>query len=336
MAALLLAACGGGSAGSTPGGDPVANNGGTPATASGTLLIVKGDNIFAMSGDGKSDTQLTHETNSNFANNPVYSPDGSLIAYTHHVSPTGNQWGGAELHVMNADGSDDRTLIPSKAKGERAETPTWTPDGKFVYYAHDVPIINGEQYTGDTLSIGKVDVASGQAQEVVQDAIEPAISRSGSFLWVNYSVSDSTFQMKIGDLDGSNGRTILTDKDFQAVWSPVLSSDGSKIAFGGSGRSNSKVGAVQAKLAQALNPLVPGKAEAHGLPWDPWVINADGSGLTKLANIGSDEMALAWSPDNQELAFSNLSSTYIMRADGGGLNRLLSRGDPGGLDWKAS
>ena len=56
------------------------------------MSIVKGDNVYNMSADGKSETQLTHETNSNFANNPMYSPDGSLIAYAHHIAPVGTSW----------------------------------------------------------------------------------------------------------------------------------------------------------------------------------------------------------------------------------------------------
>jgi Tol biopolymer transport system component len=118
------------------------------------------------------------------------------------------------------------------------------------------------------------------------------------------------------------------------VYSPELSVDGKTIVFAGSGRTSSKVASAGKALADALNPLLPGTAEAHGLPWDPWVIGVDGTGLKRLANIGSDEMSLAWSPDGQEIAFSNLSSTYLMRVDGGGLTRLLQRGDPGGIDWR--
>jgi Tol biopolymer transport system component len=299
------------------------------------MLIVKGDNIFSMTADGKQDVQLTHETNSNFANNPAFSPDGSLIAYTHHVAPQGNEWGGAELHLMQADGSGDKTLVPAKEKGERAETPSWTPDGKSIYFAHDVPLIDqSNRYTGDTLSIDRVDVASGERAVVVKDAIFPTISRSGGFAWVIYNVNDSSFKLMTGSLDGSQSKPILTDKDFQAVYSPELSVDGKTIVFAGSGRTSSKVASAGKALADALNPLLPGTAEAHGLPWDPWVIGVDGTGLKRLANIGSDEMSLAWSPDGQEIAFSNLSSTYLMRVDGGGLTRLLQRGDPGGIDWR--
>lgn len=331
---VLLAACGAGSTGTGAPASP--STAGPPAAGSGTMLILKGDNIFALSVDTKQDVQLTHETNSNFANNPVFSPDGSLIAYTHHIAPQGQEWGGAELHVMQADGSGDKTVVPAKEKGERAESPTWTPDGKALYYAHDIPMIDqSNRYTGDALTIERVDLSSGDRKTVVKDAVSPAISRSGALVWVNYNVNDSSFKLQVGALDGSGGKTLLTEKDFQAIYGPQLSPDGKMILFAGSGRTNSKVAVVGSALAAALNPLVPGRAEAHGLPWDPWIIGVDGSGLKKLASIGSDEMAAAWSTDGQLVAFTNLSATYIMRADGTGLNRLLTRGDPGGLDWKA-
>jgi Tol biopolymer transport system component len=328
-AALLLAACGGGAA-LQPGGQPSTQ--GPPAEASGTFLILRGDNLFTYDPATKQQVQLTHETNSNFANNPVFSPDGTLIAYTHHIAPQGQEWGGAELHVMKADGSGDRTLVPAKAKGERAESPVWTPDGQSIYYAHDVPNIDASnRYTGDALSIDSVPLAGGEPKTVVKDAVSPSISRGGAFVWVNYNVADSSFKLMAGALEGSGAKQLLSDKDFQAVYGPALSPDGKTIVFAGSGRTNSKVAAV---IAAALNPLLPGSAEAHGLPWDPWIIRVDGTGLKKLANIGSDEMAITWSPDGSEIAFANLSSTYVMRADGGGLNRLLQSGDPGGLDWR--
>lgn len=333
---LALSACGGGGSTSIGPDGAVTRASGPPATAAGTMLVVKGDNIFSMDLSTKQDVQLTHESNSNFANNPAFSPDGMHIAYTLHVAPQGTEWGGAELHVMNTDGSGDRTLVPAKEKGERAETPAWTPDGKAVYFAHDVPTIDqSNRYTGDTLSIDRVDLLSGDRQVVVKDAIFPSIGRTGTLSWVIFNTSDSSFKLMVGALDGSQGRKLLSQSDFEAVYSPELAPDGKSIVFAGSGRTNAKAAGAGTILAAALNPLLPGRAEAHGLPWDPWIISVDGSGLKRLASIGSDEMAFVWSPDGQEIAFSNVTATYLMRADGGGLTRLMSRGDPGGLDWRA-
>jgi TolB protein len=53
-----------------------------------------------MAIDGTGVTQLTHNPG-DFDEQPVYSPDGTRIAF---VSSTSHDW---ELHVMNADGSGE-------------------------------------------------------------------------------------------------------------------------------------------------------------------------------------------------------------------------------------
>jgi Tol biopolymer transport system component len=300
------------------------------------MAIVRGDNVFTVAPDGSNQVQLTNETNSNFANNPAFSPDGTQIAYVYHIAPTGNEWGGAELHLMKVDGSDDRVLVPSKDKGERAENPSWAPDGQSMYFAHDIPIIDdSNKYTGDKLTVVRVDVATGQRTVVVpQNGILPAASKSGQLVWVDYDPTTSNFQMMVGGADGSNPKAILSQKDFQSVLWPVVSPDGKTIAFSGSGRTNSTVATLGSSIGALLNPLLPSIAEAHGLPWDPWTIGTDGAALKKLVSIGSDEQAMAWSPDGTEIAMANLSSTFLMRADGSGFNRIFTHGDPGGLSWK--
>ena len=311
---------------------------GPPAMGTGTIVLVRGNDLWTMTADGSHSVQLTHEGDQNFANNPAFSPDGSQIAYALHISPSGDNWGGAELHMMAVNGTSDRTLIAAKGKGERAENPAWSADGQAIYYAHDLPIFDANKYTGDTLSVDRVGVATGKGQVVVKGAIYPTTSRSGSLAWVTYDVNTSAFQLQVGAADGSNGHTVLTEKDFQGIYSPRLSPDGTTLVFAGSGRTSSKVASVGVgtRLAAALNPLLPSSAEAHGLPWDPWVIDVDGSGFKKIMNLGSDEQALTWSPDGHDIAMANLSSTYLMRADGGGVHRIVDRGDPGGLDWKGA
>jgi uncharacterized protein YjdB len=105
------------------------------------------------------------------------------------------------------------------------------------------------------------------------------------------------------DRTGLNIRhlTKMAGVETEPVWSP----DGSKIAFSGSETANG--------------------------PFDIYVINVDGTGLTNLtADMSfSYEYAPAWSPDGQMLAFTSLdqfghSHIYTMRADGTGRERLTS------------
>ncbi|MDE3075282.1 MAG: PD40 domain-containing protein, partial [Chloroflexota bacterium] len=234
IALLVLAACGGRSS-AAPG--PAVSTSGPPVRATGTIVYIQGNDLWTMSADSTHQLRLTHEKDQNFANTPAFSPDGSLIAYVLHIAPSGNSWGGAELRVMKADGSDDRTLVPAKGQGERSENPAWSADGKSVYYGHDLPIFDGGKYTGDTLSMDGVELATGATRTVVKNAIYPTTSRSGALAWVLFDPTTAAFRLQVGSSDGSNGRTILSNKDFQAVYSPRLSPDGHSLIFSGSGRT---------------------------------------------------------------------------------------------------
>jgi len=323
--ALMFAACGGSQA---------ASKGASGTSALGTVVIVRGDNLVLIKPDGTQLSQVTRQEPNTFANNPAFSPDGTLLVYSHHVAPNGPDFGGAEIHVIEVGGSDHRVLAPYKSNGERAEYPVWSADGKSVYYAHDIPIFDqAGQYTGDTLTVEKVGVASGRVEVVAKDAIFPATSPSGDMAWVNFNLTDSSFQFVFVPQSGSP-RPLLTDQDFQAVYMPRFSPDGKTLLFGGSGRTDSKVASMGRAVAKALNPLVPEAAEAHGLPWDPWVIGIDGHGLKKLTGIGLDELGMAWSPDGKQIMAANLDATYLFKADGSGFTHLLKTGDPGGIDWR--
>jgi Tol biopolymer transport system component len=61
----------------------------------------------------------------------------------------------------------------------------------------------------------------------------------------------------------------------------------------------------------ALNTLFgPTTAYAHGIPWDPWVVNVDGSGLRRVAETGADEPSVAWSPDQTQLFVYSGTGSY--------------------------
>ncbi len=74
-------------------------------------------------------TQLTNRKGPD--NNPVPSPDGKLIAYTGYDS-TDATWQDAALYVMDADGSNPRSLTPSLDRSPSGVI--WAPDGKGLYF----------------------------------------------------------------------------------------------------------------------------------------------------------------------------------------------------------
>ena len=86
-------------------------------------------------------------------------------------------------------------------------------------------------------------------------------------------------------------------------------------------------------LDRLLGLFEPPTAEAHGLPWDLWTVNADGTGLRRLTTFYEDLPMAVFSPDGKQLAVMALGGIYLMDADGSRLRRIDQVGDHGGLDW---
>lgn len=110
--------------------------------------------------------------------------------------------------------------------------------------------------------------------------------------------------------DGSE-RTRLTDSELMEdgpVWSP----DGKKIAF------------VRGEGDLATGILLESS--------DTYVMNADGTALTKLADDTGG--SIAWSPDGKQMVFSPGGDIYVMNADGTDRTRLVANiGASSSFDW---
>jgi Tol biopolymer transport system component len=102
---------------------------------------------------------------------PVYSPDGSKIAFSSNRASGTTTF---EIYVMNSDGSDTRLVF-----GDRAMSvdPAWSPDGKSIVFAND-----REDGRVGNFELFSVSVDGGPEQRLTHRSrfdVEPVVSPDG-------------------------------------------------------------------------------------------------------------------------------------------------------------
>jgi Tol biopolymer transport system component len=74
-------------------------------------------------------------------------------------------------------------------------------------------------------------------------------------------------------------------------------------------------------------------ALAHGLPWNLWIVDSDGSGAHELAQVEADDASVAWSPDGSSLLVYGGSGSYLVDAGSGEVQSLPYLAGFGSIAW---
>jgi Tol biopolymer transport system component len=154
---------------------------------------------------------------------PVYSPDGSKIAFE------SDRAGGSEIFVMNADGSGQTrlTLEPT-----RDLSPTWTPDGKNILFVSQRDG-NYEIYTMLANGALQTNLSRNPANDR-----SPAVSPGGKKIAFS-TARDGNYEVYTMGADGSNPVNLTNNP--AADYAPAYSPDGSKIAFASTRSGNDEI-----------------------------------------------------------------------------------------------
>jgi Tol biopolymer transport system component len=172
----------------------------------------------------------------------------------------------------------------------------------------------------------------------------PVASADGRIAFVQRAASGS--QLMVMNADGSR-LTTLTSGSFGVVGHPTWSPDGTKIAFEDQGTFGfpEKISVINSdgtnervlldtggaftqpawspdgtKIAVTANDQLPGSGDHIS------IINADGTGLTRLTT-GKDDEEPNWSPDGTQIAFVANREVYRIKIDGTGLTNLTNGAD---------
>ena len=175
----------------------------------------------------------------------------------------------------------------------------------------------------------------------------PALKANGKIAFM--STRDGNGEIYLMNPDGSN-QTNLTNNsagDYAPAWSP----DGAKIAFVSNRNGTSQIFAMNADGSDPVQLTFDDFSYPGSLTWSPdgtkiafcaswsqnfasdiFIINSDGSHLTRLTNATDDldfSSDTSWSPDGTRIVFDRgffSADLYVINADGSNVTMLTTDG----------
>jgi Tol biopolymer transport system component len=175
-------------------------------------------------------------------------------------------------------------------------------------------------------------MADGSGRAVlIDEGRQPSAAPDGTRLVYARTRNQGAALLIWSELDGSV-QTLVPEGRFADVAYPQFSPQSGQVAFVApqSGLNGSVPASPLAGFFQAS------VAYAHGIPWDAWIVNADGSGLRRAAETGADEPSVAWSPDAQALFVYSGTGSYLIDVATGELTPLAFVKGYGPTVWLSS
>ena len=310
--------------------------------------------IYVMNSDGFNPVNLTN--NSALDWSPSWSPDSSNIAFT--SGRDGNQ----EVYVMNSDGSNPVNLTNNSLIDWSS---SWSPDGSKIAFTsardgnNEIYVMNSDGSNQTRLTNNSIQNSSPSWSPLLTPQAAPEITVSDTALDIGVVTVDSS---------GTGTFTIKNDGDTTLVVSSIRSDnsvftvtpDSASIAAGDSQTvtmtfNPTSIGSQSATITilsddsneGTVTVSVTGMGKAAPVTgnladtkiaftssrdgnWEIYVMDSDGSNVTRLTNNSVEDGYSSWSPDGSKIAFSSLRDgnreIYVMNSDGTNQTKLTNNG----------
>lgn len=241
---------------------------------------------------------LTDNAAASFDEGPIWSPDGTKVAFVSDFTPKGR--GEKNVFVMPASGAEDTINLATQISDFNPEGKTigelaWSPDGSRIAFRR------GNNAGDDKVWVENADGTSVFPLEIggAGDKRHPTWSPDSSK--IAYSTPE---QVYIASSQGGIGQPLANGAGHEPIWSP----DGTRIAFDAYQHSNF------------------GPVDLH-------IVSPDGSGTPLIVTPGTNTQWTfnAWSPDGGRIAYRSegaSSAVYrVMNRDSSSDHPLASPGE---------
>jgi len=229
------------------------------------------------------------------------------------------------LYILPLDASvPPQMLFPAPTPDDHYVQAEWSPDGKYIYYAHynntDQPA--GQPYPA--YDIFRMAYPNGGHEKIADHAFWPRLSSdSTNLVYVSLDPVNGRNELFQANADGSNPQRVA----FSGPWipdimdAPIYSPDGGFILF-------SAPGPIQSYQPKWFDKLMGIQiVKAHNVPSDWWRVPVSGGAPTRLTQIQSINLFASISSDKKHVASLSGEGIFVMELDGSNLTRLLF--DPG-------
>jgi Tol biopolymer transport system component len=263
--------------------------------------------------DGSKQRTLIDFKDGSYLLDPAISRDGGQLAFIRQpaalVKPDGGIDFGSDLYISRRDGKDEREVLRHAIVAEFLRTPAWLPDGRLLVTVRSRDASGRADYWTDVF-----DPRTDGRRRFIDDAIDPAVSPDGaSVLFVAIEPQSQYEELVVAGLNDVTRRRVLSGTGHghalitSAAWSP----DGSQVAF-------AAVDLNAPVIVETPSPLPTTTARlAHPFAQDIWVVNSDGSGLRRLAELTDNQPSIDWSADGRSIYALGITGFWRIDASTG-------------------
>ena len=217
-----------------------------------------------------------------------WSPDGSQIAYTATVDGHSNVWRAA------ADGSSKLAVSSNSGTAEVVCCPVWTPDGKSMIYASDLP-----KLTPDALGTSRL--------------VSAELSNSAS-----RTLFESTSRFRLLGIDGESKNAFVAERR-DAKSSAAVSGITDIYQISLQSGSKTRINSIENAYFQNIHLSRDGSTLAFVTRASDvtaiWNIPVKGGSPKQLAVENDPKIlisSLAWSPDGRSIVFGKQTRTNLL------------------------
>lgn len=246
--------------------------------------------IYTMNIDGSNVRRITDHPA--FDNYPVFSPDGTQIAYASNRKDERTQ-----IYLQNLNNDIPPAKIADLNGNTGLISKCWSADATQI-------LLYNDQYGKSRILLSNVEPYPARVllSDENADLRSPHLSPGGKEILYEARLADERNEFRITNLEsGTTKKIFKTEPNKMPSHSPALSPDGKRIAFSDRSGGNSEI----------------------------FIINTDGTGLQNLTNDPLLDTDPVFSPDGNEIIFARdlygAQQLYRMNLDGSDQRRVTEK-----------